>query len=423
MTSSTRRILRLESKRWVEDHEVSQCPLCKSSFEGHFLDITISGRTHCRFCGGVFCTNCCKEELYMPEDEVVRPPPSAKFKSIIFDPTQKQKACRTCVKVLLPQQESIKAARGRSGGSSSGGNALTRGFTVRRMPTGPYFSIVIIRARDLRGNKSSVTAPVCLATVGVTSSITQPTQHGANPVWDQAFDFPVDTEHGNHLKVTVYEEEMGHNKMLVGEGSTKVLETGVAGAWVPITDDRKAVTGEVLIRCTFKGARTPKPVSTPAGQRSIIPALHSYDGEGEADPLPAAPVLHWLQEKAWLVYVVLLLISVLYRFANSRTFSGDPIALRPGAPTNNNVSKRSETHYITLQKDGNLVLREGKPGDPLTSSPVWESGKPFEKKDCPKCVFLLDDTGENLQVKSGRKVLKSFHLPEEKLLSLAIKTP
>lgn len=57
------------------------------------------------------------------------------------------------------------------------------------------------------------------------------------------------------------------------------------------------------------------------------------------------------QEKAWLVYVVLLLISVLYRFANSRTFSGDPIALRPGAPTNNNVSKRSETHYITLQSE------------------------------------------------------------------------
>lgn len=58
-----------------------------------------------------------------------------------------------------------------------------------------------------------------------------------------------------------------------------------------------------------------------------------------------------LQEKAWLIYVVLLLISVLYRFASSRGFSGDPIALRPGAPTNNNVSKRSETHYLTLESE------------------------------------------------------------------------
>lgn len=57
----------------------------------------------------------------------------------------------------------------------------------------------------------------------------------------------------------------------------------------------QAVTGEVLVRCTFKGARTPKPVSTPAGPRGIIPALHSYDAEGELEPLPAAPVLHWLQ--------------------------------------------------------------------------------------------------------------------------------
>lgn len=49
-----------------------------------------------------------------------------------------------------------------------------------------------------------------------------------------------------------------------------------------------------------------------------------------------------------MVYVVLLLLSVLYRFANSRGFTGDPITLRPGVPTSNNISKRSETHYITL---------------------------------------------------------------------------
>lgn len=70
---STPRSGRRTPKRWVEDHEVSKCPLCSNRFEGNFLDITLSGRTHCRYCGGVFCTSCCKEELYMPEDEVRLP--------------------------------------------------------------------------------------------------------------------------------------------------------------------------------------------------------------------------------------------------------------------------------------------------------------------------------------------------------------
>lgn len=63
-------------------------------------------------------------------------------------------------------------------------------------------------------------------------------------------------------------------------------------------------------------------------------------------------LLPWCgQEKAWLIYVILLMLSVLYRFANNRGFVGDPITLRPGAPTGNNVSKRSDTHYITLQSE------------------------------------------------------------------------
>lgn len=31
-------------------------------------------------------------------------------------------------------------------------------------------------------------------------------------------------------------------------------------------------------------------------------------------------------------------------------------------------------------EDGNLVLREGKPGDPRPMEPVWQSGKPFGNK-------------------------------------------
>ena len=48
----------------------------------------------------------------------------------------------------------------------------------------------------------------------------------------------VQSEHGNSLKLTCYEEQAG-GKALIGEGSTKVVETGVEGTWVPITDDRR----------------------------------------------------------------------------------------------------------------------------------------------------------------------------------------
>ncbi|CAM9407371.1 unnamed protein product [Ectocarpus sp. 12 AP-2014] len=148
------RLARSASKRWVDDSEVPQCPLCSNRFEGNFLDITARGRTHCRYCGGVFCTNCCIQELYMPEDEVVRPPPSSKFKSIIFDPTLKQKACRTCVKILIPQQEAIKASRGRGGGG--GGISRLNGFLDRKNTGGPHFAIVIVRAKVSHAFSSAV---------------------------------------------------------------------------------------------------------------------------------------------------------------------------------------------------------------------------------------------------------------------------
>lgn len=70
-TMAAARLARTPSKRWVQDEEVSGCPLCPNRFDGNsFLDLTKSGRTHCRYCGGVFCTDCCCKELYMPEDEV-----------------------------------------------------------------------------------------------------------------------------------------------------------------------------------------------------------------------------------------------------------------------------------------------------------------------------------------------------------------
>lgn len=52
----------------------------------------------------------------------------------------------------------------------------------------------------------------------------------------------MDSEHGNSLKLTCYEEDSG-GKVLIGEGSTKVVETGADGAWVPVTDERRVSAG------------------------------------------------------------------------------------------------------------------------------------------------------------------------------------
>ena len=51
----------------------------------------------------------------------------------------------------------------------------------------------------------------------------------------------VQSEHGNSLKLTCYQEEVGEETQ-IGEGSCKVSETGPEGCWVPITHYRKVST-------------------------------------------------------------------------------------------------------------------------------------------------------------------------------------
>lgn len=55
-----------------------------------------------------------------------------------------------------------------------------------------FFSSYAPPSQSLQGRQgnAAVDSPVCLLTVGNTSSITQPTQSGADPVWDQCFNFP-----------------------------------------------------------------------------------------------------------------------------------------------------------------------------------------------------------------------------------------
>jgi len=50
--------------------------------------------------------------------------------------------------------------------------------------------------------------------------------------------------------------------------------------------------------------------------------------------------------------------------------------------------------------------------------PVYTYGM---KQDCPKCIVMLDETGQRLLVKNGRKVVGNFNIAEDRVLSRAIK--
>ena len=58
------------------------------------------------------------------------------------------------------------------------------------------------------------------------------------------------------------------------------------------------------------------------------------------------------------MYVVLLLLSVLYRFALSSGFSGEPIMLKPSTRITPKSITRSETHHLKLNGESSHV----KPG-------------------------------------------------------------
>ena len=54
--------------RWQPDHEVSACPVCKTSFSFFFR------KHHCRKCGRVVCNNCSPHRITIPRQYVVQPP-------------------------------------------------------------------------------------------------------------------------------------------------------------------------------------------------------------------------------------------------------------------------------------------------------------------------------------------------------------
>lgn len=81
----------------------------------------------------------------------------------------------------------------------------------------------------------------------------------------------VTSELGNHMKLTCYEDDR-KTKISIGEGSTKVVETGHAGAWVPITDDRKvgASSRPALVPLVLVGREGYTCASPPAGTPCVV---------------------------------------------------------------------------------------------------------------------------------------------------------
>ncbi|KAK3004608.1 hypothetical protein RJ639_018465 [Escallonia herrerae] len=73
---TTQEILQVEPPKWLPDSAASSCMLCSVRF--HPIMCT---RHHCRFCGGVFCSDCTKGRSLLPE----------KFR--VWDP---QRVCDVC---------------------------------------------------------------------------------------------------------------------------------------------------------------------------------------------------------------------------------------------------------------------------------------------------------------------------------------
>lgn len=65
--------------------------------------------------------------------------------------------------ILIPQQESIKASRGRGGGG--GGISRLNGFLERKNTGGPHFAIVIVRAKVTKRQETSTFIYRCFARI------------------------------------------------------------------------------------------------------------------------------------------------------------------------------------------------------------------------------------------------------------------
>lgn len=96
---------------WIPDSDVSECPICYSSFN------SINRRHHCRQCGGIFCSKCCSKKTLLPQFGYVHP----------------ERVCDNCFEVAClvsaaisdVLETQIQGARGLTGLSEKDGGLTT----------------------------------------------------------------------------------------------------------------------------------------------------------------------------------------------------------------------------------------------------------------------------------------------------------
>ncbi|CAM9615641.1 unnamed protein product [Phaeothamnion confervicola] len=375
----------------------------------------------------------------MPEEEVVKPDKDLSLmKSLMVGVSEKHKACLNCAKILEPQQDAIRSVKGKKA------DAAPAAAAAKSIPE-PYYSVTVHEAKDLKSSQpGAIFFQLSVGSAILNTATAAPTM----PQWGgTALDFPVATAAGNTLKVQCY-REAGSGNELLGEASLPLAESG--STWTRLTP-----AGEVRLTIAFVG---PKAVSAVPALSTLSAAAVSSNGSSQklmaaaaapaakvassaassaaaaaakakaaVAPAPAAPAgakgaLAYLQEHAWAIYVVFLLSVIVYKFVVATgSFSGERIALRPGTTIGNDKWLSSTTHFLHMQKDGNLVLSAGtSPKDRLAVE--WESGRPFADRDCPKCVAVMDKDGTYLHLKEGKRTIVSFNVPDDALLTAALGT-
>ncbi|KAG5178169.1 hypothetical protein JKP88DRAFT_169114 [Tribonema minus] len=85
------------SSKWVLDTNLRECAVCLREFGTN--KPAASNKTHCRYCGGVYCRACCYECLSVPAEDVVQAPQEGPG----FDPAAPQRVCVRCAEVSLHQ--------------------------------------------------------------------------------------------------------------------------------------------------------------------------------------------------------------------------------------------------------------------------------------------------------------------------------
>eukprot|EP00953_Heterococcus_sp_UTEX-ZZ885_P012167 6988-Heterococcus_DN1.PRE.5 len=223
---------------WVDDDAVAECPSCNAQFATIRRNSLGSGKTHCRYCGNVFCQMCCHDKLLVTVEDVVRPPPDS-IKNVTFNPSEPQRVCNPCAQMLRPMQDGIKRSRLQE---------QARAERALLINNRPHYTVTVLRGRgsqcitvymrsqglvacdisthlpfihqlqndkqqmiatELRNSKKKL-EPVSSAVVTLSlDNVTHTTACAKDvlaPTWEQSFLFAVNSELGNAMKVKLYDE-------------------------------------------------------------------------------------------------------------------------------------------------------------------------------------------------------------------------